>query len=265
MGRVQPVAGSHGAVHRAVPACAERPRGAGDRRRAHRADGGGGGTDRLQQLAGRRRADLAADHRHQDFRKGGGRMSGDSDRRLDRRRVVRELLADRGPLLVVTGLGSPTWDTAAAGDDARNFYLWGAMGSAVTVALGLALAQPQRRVLAITGDGEILMGLGALATIGVQRPRNLVIAVLDNERYGETGMQRTHTADGLDLCGVARAAGFGVAQLVQREEQLAGLRSVVHHTPGPALLQIKISAAKVPMVLPPRDGAFLRSRFRAAV
>ena len=90
-----------------------------------------------------------------------------NDPRLDRREAMRVLLEDRSDMLVVTGLGSTTWDAAAVGDDARNFYLWGAMGAAAMVGLGLAVAQPGRRVLVVTGDGEILMGLGALATIGV--------------------------------------------------------------------------------------------------
>jgi len=184
---------------------------------------------------------------------------------LDRREAVRALLARRGELLVVTGLGAPTWDVAAAGDHRFNFYLWGAMGSAVTVALGLALAQPRRRVLAITGDGEMLMGLGGLATAGVQRPANLVVAVLDNERYGETGMQTTHTAHGVDLCAIAGGAGFSVAREVRAAAELPGLRDIVHEVTGPAFIQIKIAAGKIPLVLPPRDGAFLRDRFRAAV
>src|SRR5882757_6045291 len=128
--------------------------------------------------------------------------------KLMRRDVVAQILADRGDILVVTGLGSPTYDCAAAGDHPLNFYLWGAMGSAVTVGLGLAMAQPKRRVLVITGDGELLMGLGALATVGAKKPGNLAIAVIDNEHYGETGMQRTHTSAGVDLAGIAHSAGF---------------------------------------------------------
>src|SRR5262245_56170716 len=118
---------------------------------------------------------------------------------LMRRATVARILADRGDMLVVTGLGSRTYDCAAAGDHPLDFYLWGAMGSAVTVGLGLALAQPKRRVLVITGDGEILMGLGALATAGAKKPDNLAVVVVDNERYGETGMQPTHTSAGVDL------------------------------------------------------------------
>ena len=110
------------------------------------------------------------------------------ERRLDRRAAMRTLLEYRGDLLLVTGLGSTTWDAAAVGDDDRNFYLWGAMGAAAMVGLGLAIARPDRRVLVVTGDGEMLMGLGAVATIGVQRAPNLAVAAFDNGRYGETGM-----------------------------------------------------------------------------
>jgi thiamine pyrophosphate-dependent acetolactate synthase large subunit-like protein len=134
-----------------------------------------------------------------------------NDCRFDRRVAIRTLLEKRGDLLLVTGLGSTTWDAASVGDDDRNFYLWGAMGSAAMVGLGLALARPDRRVLVVTGDGEMLMGLGSLATIGVQRPPNLAIAVFDNGHYGETGMQASHTDGAVALTGVARLrdrAGF---------------------------------------------------------
>src|SRR5574339_706323 len=130
---------------------------------------------------------------------------------LHRRDVVSQLLHQRGDLLVVAGLGSTAWDITAAGDSPLSFPLWGAMGQAATIGLGLALAQPRRRVLVITGDGEMLMGLGSLATIGVQQPRNLAVIVMDNEHYGETGMQVTHTRLGVDLAGMAKAAGFRAA------------------------------------------------------
>src|SRR5215813_6438152 len=131
-----------------------------------------------------------------------------NDRRLDRRAAMRALLEGRRGLLLVTGLGSTTWDAAAVGDDDRNFYLWGAMGAAAMVGLGLAIAQPDRHVLVVTGDGELLMGLGALATIGVRRPPNLAIAVFDNGHYGETGMQPSHAQSAVELAGVARACGI---------------------------------------------------------
>src|ERR1700675_2579011 len=134
---------------------------------------------------------------------------------LDRRKIVATLLDRREGLLVVAGLGSAAWDCTAAGDHPLTFPLWGAMGSACMIGLGLALAQPKRRVLVVTGDGEILMGLGSLATIGAQRPGNLAVVVLDNERYGETGMQKTHTASGADLASVARACGFAEARVVR--------------------------------------------------
>src|SRR5437762_14270373 len=114
---------------------------------------------------------------------------------MRRREVVKKLLENRGDLLVIAGLGSTAWDITAAGDSPLSFPLWGAMGQAAMMGLGLALAQPKRRVLVITGDGEMLMGVGALATIGVQQPANLTVVVIDNERYGATGMQRTHTAE----------------------------------------------------------------------
>src|ERR1700756_5172812 len=134
-------------------------------------------------------------------------MSG-TDPRPARRAAIRALLENRGDLLLVTGLGSTTWDAAAVGDDDRNFYLWGAMGAAAMVGLGLAIARPERRVLVVTGDGEMLMGLGALATIGVERPPNLALAVFDNGHCGEPGMQPSHTAARVSLGGVARACGI---------------------------------------------------------
>lgn len=179
---------------------------------------------------------------------------------IDRRHAVQAILRDRGELLVVAGLGSTAWDITAAGDSPLNFPLWGAMGNAAMVGLGLALAQPQRRVLVITGDGEMLMGLGSLATIGVQRPANLSIVVIDNERYGETGMQATHTASGVDLSAAARACGLKACPA-----ELEGLRAAIHAQPGPNFALVKVSPEKAPLVLPPREGALLKARFRRAL
>ncbi len=184
---------------------------------------------------------------------------------LQRRDVVKALLAERGGLLVVAGLGSTAWDCTAAGDHDLTFPLWGAMGCAAMIGLGLALAQPQRRVLVITGDGEMLMGLGSLATIGVQKPENLSVVVIDNERYGETGMQKTHTAFGVDLAAIARAAGFASGVLLRDAAGVAALRKTIHEAAGPNFAQVKVSAEKVPLVLPPREGALLKNRFRAAL
>ncbi len=184
---------------------------------------------------------------------------------LDRRAVVAELVRDRGGLLVVSGLGSPTWDLMAAGDHDLNCYLWGAMGAAATIGLGLALAQRERPVLVITGDGEMLMGLGALATVGARRPPNLAIAVLDNEHYGETGMQPSHTAAGLRLDAVARDCGFAASEEIRDLGALASFRQRVHAKTGASFASIKVEAAEPPRVLAPRDGVYLKHRFRAAL
>ncbi|MBI1942867.1 MAG: aldehyde dehydrogenase [Betaproteobacteria bacterium] len=184
---------------------------------------------------------------------------------LRRRQVVAALLRERGDLLVVAGLGSTAWDCTAAGDCALTFPMWGAMGNAAMIGLGLALAQPARRVLVLTGDGEMLMGLGSLATIGVRKPRNLAVVVIDNERYGETGMQETHTARGVDLAKAALACGFRAGIQVRRAAGLAALRKAVHAAPGPVFAQVKVAVEKLPLVLPPREGALLKSRFRRAL
>lgn len=184
---------------------------------------------------------------------------------LDRRAVVGELLAGRRELVVVTGLGSPSYDTMAAGDHDLNFYLWGAMGSAATVGLGLALAQPERPVLVITGDGELLMGLGALATIGVQRPANLTIAVLDNERYAETGMQHSHTAAGVRLDQVAAACGFAWTAEVAEPAGVDPVRRRLIAAEGPGLAVFKVAPTDLPRVLPPIDAVYLKHRLRTAL
>ena len=193
------------------------------------------------------------------------RGSKSNSKALDRREVVRTLLADRGELLVIAGLGAPAWDATDAGDHPLNFPLWGGMGGAAAIGLGLALAQPERRVLVLTGDGELLMGMGSLATIGAQRPRNLSVVVLDNERYGETGMQDSHTAFGIDLAAVAKACGFVSATMVTTIEQVNRLRADLHRADGPSFAQVKIAPDKLPLVLPPRDGAHLKDRFREAL
>jgi thiamine pyrophosphate-dependent acetolactate synthase large subunit-like protein len=184
---------------------------------------------------------------------------------LDRRELVRQLLVDRGDLLVVSGLGSATYDVAAAGDHPFNFYLWGAMGGTAMIGLGLALAQPQRRVAVLTGDGDMLMGLGSLATIGVQQPKNLAIVVLDNAHYGETGMQASHTKAGIDLIAVALACRFKHARVMSRIEEAAEVRKLLHAGEGPILVSARISEEDVPRVLPIRDGHAIKQRFIAAL
>ncbi len=184
--------------------------------------------------------------------------------RLDRRAAIQVLLAERGDLLVVTGLGSTTYDAASVADDERNFYLWGAMGGAAMVGLGLAIARPDRPVLVVTGDGDTLMGLGALATIGVQSPPNLAIAVFDNGRYAETGMQPSHTDSAVDLVGVARSCGIEAALDITDEAALADFARRVQLKERSLFARVAIHADEPPRVLPPRDGVLLKNRFRRA-
>jgi len=186
--------------------------------------------------------------------------------RLERRAAMAALLANRGDdLLVVPGLGSTTYDLAALGDDNRNFYLWGAMGGAAMIGLGLALAQPTKRVAVITGDGEMLMGMGALATIGIQRPPNLAIVVFDNGVYGETGMQASHTQSGVDLVAVAGGCGIGPGLDVRDEVGLADFASRLKTFTETLFARVLIEASEPPRVLPERDGVVLKERFRASI
>jgi thiamine pyrophosphate-dependent acetolactate synthase large subunit-like protein len=185
---------------------------------------------------------------------------------LGRRAAMAALMKDRNDdLLVVPGLGSTTWDLAAAGDNPLNFYLWGAMGGAAMIGLGLALAQPDRRVAVITGDGEMLMGLGSLATIGNKRPPNLAIVVFDNGVYGETGMQPSHTQSGVDLIRIANACGIATCLDVRDDKALADLASRLKNLRKTLFARVVIAADEPPRVLPLRDGAELKSRFRAAL
>jgi thiamine pyrophosphate-dependent acetolactate synthase large subunit-like protein len=184
---------------------------------------------------------------------------------LERRGVVARVLSGRRELAVVGGLGAATYDLAAAGDHNRNFYLWGAMGGAAMIGLGLALAQPATPVLVLTGDGEMLMGLGAFATIGAQRPGNLSVLILDNGLYEETGAQPTHTAMTTDLAAVARACGIEDARVVTDHDGLSSFAERVHRTGNaPALAVAKIAPSTAAKVLPTRDGTWLRARMRAS-
>lgn len=182
---------------------------------------------------------------------------------LDRREAVKTLLAERGELLVVTGLGSSAYDTFAAGDHDANFYLWGAMGGAALIGLGLALAQPRRPVVVLTGDGEQLMGMGGLATIAAKRPGNLSVVVLDNGHFGETGMQRSHTGLGIDLHKIAAAAGLPAVIELREMKDLVAYRSELQKlSGGPRFATVRIAPGNPPRALPARDGVYLKNRFR---
>jgi thiamine pyrophosphate-dependent acetolactate synthase large subunit-like protein len=183
---------------------------------------------------------------------------------LARRAAVAALLRHRGDALVVTGLGSPTYDVHAAGDRDDNYYLWGAMGGAALVGLGLAQAQPVRRVLVITGDGEQLMALGGLATIAAAQPRNLTIVVIDNHHFGETGMQMSHTGHGIDFAKVAASCGFAAAATLRTKADVDKLAKALARTSnGPRLYALKVAAENPPRSLPSRDAVFIKNRFRA--
>jgi thiamine pyrophosphate-dependent acetolactate synthase large subunit-like protein len=185
---------------------------------------------------------------------------------LDRRSVVSSLLKDRKGTIAVGGLGASTYDIAAAGDHDRNLYLWGAMGGAVMIGLGIALAQPNLPVVVITGDGEMLMGMGSLATVGLQKPGNLSIVVLDNEAYGETGGQASHTAAAADLVGIARACGISDARAMTTMAEVEAFASSLQDvTGGPRFASVKIDAANLERVLSSRDGTFIVNRIRGSL
>jgi len=184
---------------------------------------------------------------------------------LDRRKAIATLMANRPKdLFVVPGLGSCTYDMASLGEKDQDFYLWGAMGGAAMIGLGLALAKPSVKVAVITGDGEMLMGMGSLATIGVQRPANLAVIVFDNQHYGETGMQPSHTHAG-DLVAMARACRFREARAVSRLEEADDIRALLHVGEGPVFVSARIAPEETPRVLPLRDGHAIKQRFMTAL
>ena len=188
-----------------------------------------------------------------------------SSPRASRRAFVSRLLAATPDALVITGLGSAAYDVFAAGDRDRNYYLWGAMGGAASIGLGLALAQPDQSVVVITGDGEQLMGIGSLGTIAVKQPKNLTIVVLDNGHYGETGMQRSHSSLGTDLVAVAK--GFGIADAF-KTGTLEGSDDIARRVmarAGTVFAQVFVEVEELPRALPPRDGSYIKNRFRAAL
>jgi thiamine pyrophosphate-dependent acetolactate synthase large subunit-like protein len=185
---------------------------------------------------------------------------------LERRSVVSALLEARKDAVVVGGLGASTYDIAAAGDHDRNFYLWGAMGGAVMIGLGVALAQPELPVVVITGDGEMLMGMGSLATVGLQQPKNLTIIVLDNEVYGETGGQASHTGTNTDLVGVAKACGISDARSIATMAEIQAFAASMQDVEaGPRFASIKIDSANLERVLASRDGTFIVNRIRGSL
>ncbi len=181
---------------------------------------------------------------------------------FERRQLARDLLVHRKDALIITGLGSPTYDVAAVEDSVENFYLWGAMGLATSVGLGLAISQPQRRVVVITGDGEAMMGVGSFATVAAAACDNLSILVLDNEMFAETGNQAGMTKGCADIEKMARGAGFAATLTATSPKHLALAQELLFTKKGPCLVVAKIRISEDERVLPSRNGAYMAERFR---
>jgi thiamine pyrophosphate-dependent acetolactate synthase large subunit-like protein len=181
--------------------------------------------------------------------------------RQDAMHEVLEILDDQ---LVVTGLGNVALDLYAGKDRPLNFYTSGAMGTAISIAFGLAMAQPERQVLCLEGEGSLLMNLGALATIGKYQPPNLSVVIFDNQLYQITGGQKTHTGSGTDLSAVARGCGVEQAALVS---SLEDFRSEINRTvgrDGPHILVAKVDQTLAEGYLP-RKGVLYKYRFMRAL
>lgn len=184
---------------------------------------------------------------------------------IERAGFVKRLLDGCGNTAVICGLGTPQSNAATAEDRLLNFYLIGAMGSAAAIGLGVALAQPTRPVLVLTGDGELMMNSGILATIAVQEPRNLSIVVLDNEQFGETGMQPSHTAYGVDIAAIALASGFRETMTVRSDDQVEQLIVRTRAADGPFLGVVKVRGGRYPNVQPVKNGVEMKARFSRAL
>ena len=168
--------------------------------------------------------------------------------------------------LAGTGLAGTARDVAALTNDGANTYtLAGAMGGACMIGLGLALARRDRRVLVVTGDGELLMNVGALATIAVMNPPNLVIVCVDNGHYGETGYQKSHTSLGVDLEKMAAGAGIKLTRTIEQEADLAAGAQLIREANATAFVLLRVKPTEPPSFKRVKDPAFCRDRFRAAL
>jgi len=179
--------------------------------------------------------------------------------RLEATRVIAGLAGDAP---IVASLGHPAYDLFAAGDRPGNFYTWGSMGLASSIGLGLALARPDIRVFVLDGDGSLLMNLGSLATIGLLRPANLVLVVMDNEEYATTGGQKTPTAHGADLDAAARAMGVPRTATVRTAAELGDVARPDQEGAAVIIAKVRESA---PTAKPPLDGVFIKQRFMSAL
>ena len=181
--------------------------------------------------------------------------------RLEATRLVVAAASDDP---IVASLGHPAYDLFAVSDRDASFYTWGSMGLASSIGLGLAMAQPSRRVIVLDGDGSLLMNLGSLATIGWVKPANLVVVVWDNAGYGTTGGQDTATAHGADLDAAARAMGIPSTATARTAAELAGALERCAAEPGPWVIVAKVEES-APTAKPPLDCVHIKQRFMAAI
>jgi thiamine pyrophosphate-dependent acetolactate synthase large subunit-like protein len=185
---------------------------------------------------------------------------------LDRRSAVPALIGRHEDFLIVTGLAGTAKDIAAlTGDGAHAYTMAGAMGGAAMIGLGLALARPDKRVLVVTGDGELLMNVGALATIAVQNPPNLAILCVDNGHYGETGYQKSHTSLGTDLERIASGCGIKTTRTIAAESDLADGARLLREGNGTAFVLLRVNPSEPPAARRNMDPAACRNRFRTAL
>ncbi|GBE43123.1 MAG TPA: aldehyde dehydrogenase [Rhizobiales bacterium] len=192
-------------------------------------------------------------------------MTAPEDSKLKRREVLAGILAARGDALAVSSLGTSTYDLFAVSPAPENAYLWNAMGLTASVGLGLAIAQPDRRILVIAGDGDVMMGIGSLSVIAAQAPENLSILVIDNEGFEETGGQAGLSAFRADIAEIARGSGFRETMVARDEKDAARLADFLWRRTGPVLAVAKVGASSDGPVYPCMDGPELVRIFRAAV
>src|SRR5229473_2219442 len=185
---------------------------------------------------------------------------------LERSEAVPALIGRHEDFLIITGLGGTACDVGAVtGDGAHVYSLAGAMGAACMMGLGLALSRPDNRVLVVTGDGELLMNVGALATIAVLNPPNLAIVCVDNGHYGETGYQKSHTSLGVDLEKIAAGCGLRRTRTVSGEADLADGARLLREGNGTAFVVLRVKPDDPPSYKRNMDPAACRVRFRAAL
>lgn len=189
-----------------------------------------------------------------------------SGSRLDRRTAIPALIGDHGDFLIIAGLGGSAKDVGALTRETPNAFLFaGAMGGAVPTAFGLALARPDKRVLCVTGDGDLLMSLGMLATIGAMQPANLAIVCVDNALYQETGSQASHTGRGVNLAAIAEGAGFSVVRDVSSTEQIADASAVLRQSNGPAFVLLHVDETPPPNYKRNSHAVETKAAFRKAL